>query len=103
MTDLTIGVALIAAGSALGASVITILTTKITTKPAADQVVLNRLTTLADLQEKERKKLETVAADLEVMVIKLLAWADEVTIVAERRHVELPPRPQFTRLNGARS
>ncbi len=65
------------------------------------EVVLNRLTTLADLQEKERKKLEAVAADLEVMVIKLIAWADEATILAERRNVKLPPRPKFAHHNGS--
>lgn len=100
MTDLTIGVALISAGSAVAASILTILTTRIASKPAADQVVLNRLTALADLQEKERKKMEAVTADLEIMVIRLVEWADEVTVIADRRNVKLPKRPKFANLNG---
>lgn len=95
MADPTLITALVAAGSAVAGSALTIVAARITSKPAADQVALNRFTALADLQERERKKLEVVAADLEIMVIKLMEWADEVVIVAERRRVELPPRPKF--------
>lgn len=93
--DTAIVIGTIAAASAVFGSLVTILTARVASKPAADQVALNRLTVLADLQERERKKLETVAADLEIMVIRFIEWADEVVIVAERRHIELPPRPKF--------
>jgi hypothetical protein len=95
VVDSTIIVGIVAAGSAVAGSVLTLIGARITSGPPADQVMINRFTALADLQEKERKKLEVVAADLEVMVIRLMEWADEVVIVAERRRVELPPRPKF--------
>jgi hypothetical protein len=89
-----------------------LLTARVTSKPATDEALTERFTALVDRQELERKnlvedfdrrekKLEAVAADLEVMVIKLIEWADEVTVRGNQQGWILPPRPKFKHLNGS--
>lgn len=103
----------IAAGAAIFGSMVTILTARIMTGPGTSEAQTHKFTALIDRQETERKalieefewrtfeqakreeKLERVASDLEAMVVRLIEWGDEVTIVATRRGVKLPPRPKF--------
>lgn len=96
-------------GGPLVASALTYLGTRTSAKPSAEQArtahfdaLVGRLEKEVDRRvadnvklESELLKLEAVAADLEVMVIRLLAWADEVSVEAERRGLDLPVRPKF--------
>lgn len=79
---------------------------KANSKPSADTALTARFEAYISRQEQERvrmvddyaakmKKLETVTADLESMVIQFMEWADEVVIVTERRGVKIPDRPKF--------
>lgn len=97
--------------AAVCGAVLGVVTARITAKPATDEALTERFTALVDRQELERKnlvedfdrrekKLEAVAADLEVMVIKLIEWADEVTVTGSREGWALPPRPKFKHMNG---
>ncbi len=83
-----------------------LVTARIVRKPSADEALTKRFEALIDRQEEERqhltadfekreKKLERVAGELEVMVLRLIEWADEVAVTAKRRGVGLPPRPKF--------
>lgn len=63
--------------------------------PNSEQAATARFTALIDRQEAERVKLEKVAAELEVMVVLLLDWADQVEEKSEEADFELPPRPKF--------
>ena len=74
------------------------LVAKITSGPTTEQALTAKFTALIDRQEHERVKLERVAADLEVMVIRLIDWADQVCEVAEDNDLEIPPRPKFAHM-----
>lgn len=111
--DSAIIVGLIAAGAAAFGAGITVFTAKIGAGPNVTNAQTARFTALIDRQDIERKalldefewrtldqaqkmeKLERVTADLEAMVVRFIEWADEVTLVALQRGVELPPRPKF--------
>lgn len=91
-----------------------LITARVMRKPSADEALTKRFEALIDRQEEERqhltadfekreKKLERVAGELEVMVLRLIEWADEVTVKAKRRGVDLPPRPKFRDVTGASS
>jgi hypothetical protein len=84
----------------------TIWTARQVSKPATDAALTQRFTELVDRQTKERihlerqiLKLETIAADLEVMVIKLTAWRDDVIVLMRMRGIEDYPEPP--KFNGA--
>lgn len=85
-------------GGPLLAAIVTYLGTRLSAGPLADQALTAKFSALVDRQERERAKLEAVAADLEVMVIRLLRWADEVAEIAETGRLELPERPRFADL-----
>lgn len=82
-------------GGPLVGAAIAYLGARHTARPAIEQALTAKFSALVDRQEREIAKLEAVAADLEVMLIRLLAWADEVSTVAERRNIAIPPRPRF--------
>lgn len=99
-SELTSAVALIAA---VGAIVVPIWSSRQNVKPATDEALTKRFTELVDRQGVEREKLEkhiikmeTVAADLEVMVLKLTAWRDDVIVLMRMRGIlDFPEPPKF--------
>lgn len=82
-------------GGPLIGGLLTYLGTRVAAGPSIAQSLTARFSALVDRQEKERAKLEAVARDLEIMVVKLLAWSDEVVEIADERGLDLPPRPRF--------
>lgn len=70
--------------------------------PAAEEALTQRFNSLVDRMTEERLRLEReiekqakVATDLEVMVIRLVDWGDEVVARMALLGVEHPPRPRF--------
>lgn len=112
MIDYTL-VAVAGASASVG-GVFAVISARIAAGAPKSAALTEQFKALIDRQETERKalidefdwraleaakreeKLDRVASDLEAMVIRLIEWADEVTIIASRRGVELPPRPKFT-------
>lgn len=97
--------------AAIFGSAVTVLVARISAGPSTEDALTNRFEALVNRQEIERlalvkdfdareAKLERVAADLEVMVIRFMEWADEVTVVAALHNVELPARPKFAHLGA---
>lgn len=84
-------------GGPLAGATVAYLAARHSARPTIEQALTAKFSALVDRQEREIAKLGAVAADLEVMVIRLVAWADEVSTVAERRNVTIPPRPRFDR------
>lgn len=82
------------AGPLVG-GLLTYFATRLTARPAAEQALTVKFTALIDRQEHERVKLEKIAAELEVMVVLMVDWADQVIDLAEANDLELPLRPKF--------
>ena len=96
-------------GGPLVGGLVTYLGTRTTARPSEEQSLTERFKALVDRQEVERQtleaarakleldvmKLERVAEDLEIMVVRLMAWSEQVTAAAEREGWDLPERPKF--------
>lgn len=96
----TLGAAAAGGGiSALGV----VLAARMTAKPSEAAALTERYTALMDRQTTEREylerqiaKLETVASDLEIMVLRLNEWRDEVVILMRMRGiVDYPTPPKY--------
>lgn len=86
-----------------GAIVVPIWVGRQNAQAATDTALTARFSALIDRQTAEREhlerqilKMETVTADLEVMVIKLTAWRDDVIVLMKMRGiVDFPEPPKF--------
>ena len=82
-------------GGSIVSAVAAFLVAKITSGPTTEQALTAKFTALIDRQEAERLKLEKIAGELEVMVVLLIDWADQVEDQAEVADFQLPQRPKF--------